>query len=179
MFLLIPNNISPLVLNYHPFNFKVRDVIKKNFHILKNDPQISSVFSNVPLFSFEHSKNICETLVHSSLPQDSSSPIITFPCGVPRCQTCVFIDSSTTILAQKSKFDIKHHFTCASSHISFTASHALNVTCFILEKLEDVWGQGLVSIAMLSKAAMLIGLLPDISILAITVFQIWKFKPSV
>jgi hypothetical protein len=37
----------------------------------------------------------------------------------------------------------------------------------------------LVSIAMLSKAAMLIGLLPDISILAITVFQIWKFKPSV
>ena len=56
--------------------------------------------------------------------------------------------------------------------ITFTASHALNV-------LEDVWGQGLVSIAVLSKAAMLINLLPDISILAITVFQISKFEPSV
>ena len=32
------NNKIPLVLTYHPFNFEVRDVIRKNFHILKNDP---------------------------------------------------------------------------------------------------------------------------------------------
>ncbi len=32
------NNQIPLVLTFHPFNFKVRDIIRKNFHILKNDP---------------------------------------------------------------------------------------------------------------------------------------------
>ncbi len=29
------NNQIPLVLTFHPFNFKVRDIIRKNFHILK------------------------------------------------------------------------------------------------------------------------------------------------
>ena len=72
------NNKIPQVLTYHPFNFKVRDVIRKNYHILKNDPETSSIFSSNPLVSFRHSKNIRETLVHSSLPQDSSSHNGTF-----------------------------------------------------------------------------------------------------
>ena len=46
------NNKIPLVLNYHSFNFIVRDVINKNFHILKNDPETSSTFSDNPLVSF-------------------------------------------------------------------------------------------------------------------------------
>ncbi len=33
------NNQIPLVLTFHPFNFKVSDTIRKNFHILKNDPE--------------------------------------------------------------------------------------------------------------------------------------------
>jgi hypothetical protein len=41
------NKIRPLVLNYHPFNFKVRDVINKNFHILKNDPETILPFSPI------------------------------------------------------------------------------------------------------------------------------------
>ncbi len=42
------NNQIPLVLIFHPFNFKVRDIIRMNFHILKNDPETSSIFSNNP-----------------------------------------------------------------------------------------------------------------------------------
>ena len=81
------HNRTPLVITFHPFNFKVRDVIRKNFHILKNDPETSSIFSNNPLVSFRHSKNIRETLVHSSLPQELSSPCGTFPCGVGQCKS--------------------------------------------------------------------------------------------
>jgi hypothetical protein len=33
------NNKIPRVLTYHLFNFKAKDVIRKNFHILKNDPK--------------------------------------------------------------------------------------------------------------------------------------------
>jgi hypothetical protein len=33
------NNKIPLVLSYHLFNFKVRDVIRKNFHILRKRPR--------------------------------------------------------------------------------------------------------------------------------------------
>ena len=71
------HNRTPLVLTFHPFNFKVRDVIRKNFHILKNDPETSSIFSNNPLVSFCHSINIRETIVHSSLLQELSST-----CGI-------------------------------------------------------------------------------------------------
>ena len=82
------NNQIPLVLTFHPFNFKIRDIIRKNFYILKNDPETSSIFSNNPLVSFRHSKNIRETLVHSNLHQESSPLSGTFPCGVAQCKTC-------------------------------------------------------------------------------------------
>ena len=106
------HNRTPLVLTFHPFNFKVRDVIRKNFHILKSDPETSSTFSSNPLVSFRYSKNIRETLVHSSLPLELSSP----------CGTCKFIDSSTTISAPKFVYHNKHHFTCTSSHLIYCIS---------------------------------------------------------
>ena len=33
----ISDDEIPLVLTFHPFNYKVRDVISRNFQILKND----------------------------------------------------------------------------------------------------------------------------------------------
>ena len=128
---------TPLVLTFHPFNFKVCDVIRKNFHILKNDSETSSIFSINPLVSFRHSKNIRETLVYSSLPQELSSPCGTFPCGVGQCKTCKFIDSFTTISAPKF-FTTSITISRAPLPITSTVNHAVDVACFTLEKLEDV-----------------------------------------
>ena len=66
--------------------------------------------------------SIRETLVHSSLPQELSSPCGTFPCGVGQCKTCKFIDSSMTISAPNFVYHIKHHFTCTSSHLIYCIS---------------------------------------------------------
>jgi hypothetical protein len=54
--------------------------------------------------------------------------------------------------------------------ISRTASHALDVACFILEKLEDLWAQGLVSIGVQSLAMMQTNLLPDILIVVLILY---------
>ena len=88
----------------------------------ENTPETSSIFSNNPLVSFRHSKNVRQTLVHSSLPQELSSPCGTFPCGVSQYKTCKFIDSSTTISSPKFVYHIKHHFTCTSSHLIYCIS---------------------------------------------------------
>ena len=48
------NNKIPL-LTFDPFNFTVRDLMRKNFHNLKNDPETSAIFSNNALVSFRHS----------------------------------------------------------------------------------------------------------------------------
>ena len=41
-----------LVLTFHPFNYKVRDVVSLNSQILKNDPETSAIFTVNPLISF-------------------------------------------------------------------------------------------------------------------------------
>ncbi len=97
-------------------------MIRKNFDTLKNDPETSSIFSNNPLVSFRHSKNIRETLVHSNIHQESSPLSGTFPCGVAQCKTCKFIDSSTVISAPKFTYNIKHNFTCTSTHLIYCIS---------------------------------------------------------
>ena len=79
-------------------------------------------FSPITLSLFSSQKNIRETLVHSSLPQELSSPCGTFPCEVGQCKTCNFIDSSTIISAPKFVYHIKHYFTCTSSHLSYCIS---------------------------------------------------------
>jgi hypothetical protein len=138
------NKIPLVLLTYRPFNFKVRDVIWKNFHILKNDPETSSIFSNNHLDSFRKAKNIRETLAHNSPSQDSSSQNGTFSCRVAKCKICDFINSATTISAPKSQY-----------HVKTAASHEVDVACFMLEKLEVLSGQGLMSIGAQSLATML------------------------
>ena len=115
-------NPTPLVLTHHPFNFSVRDVILRNFHILQNDPETSSIFSDNPLVSFRHNKNIRDTLVHSSLQQNCSEPNGTFPCGIGQCKTCSFTDLDTVISALNSECFIRHHFTCLSSNLIYCIS---------------------------------------------------------
>ena len=106
----------PLVLTFHPFNYKVRDIIRRNFHILRNDPETSSIFSDNPLVSFRRTKNIRDSLVHSALRQNLSAPAGTFPCSRTRCNTCSFLNASTCISGRKSNFFIRHCFTCISSN---------------------------------------------------------------
>ena len=65
----ISDDKIPLVLTFHPFNYKVRDVISRNFLILKNDPETSAIFTDNPLISFRHNKNMRDNLVRSALRQ--------------------------------------------------------------------------------------------------------------
>ena len=111
------SNQIPLVLTFHPFNFKVRDIIRKNFHILKNDPETSSIFSNNPLVSFRHSKNIRETLVHSNLHQESSPLSGTFPCGVAQCRTPPLSFRHPNSLTISNT-----NFTCTSTNLIYCTS---------------------------------------------------------
>ena len=102
--------------------FQNMKILPKFFYVLKNDPETSSIFSNNPLVSFRHSKNIRETPVHSNLHQESSPLSGTFPCGVAQCKTCKLIDSFTVISAPKSTYNIKHNFTCTSTHLIYCIS---------------------------------------------------------
>ena len=89
---------------------------------MKNAPQTASIFSEDPLASFRHNKNIRESLVSSSLTSETSLSEGTFPCKRGNCKTCDYIDSTTTISAPKSNYKIKHQFSCAPSHLIYCIS---------------------------------------------------------
>ena len=115
----ISDDKIPLVLTFHPFNYKVRDVISRNFLILKNDP---AIFTDNPFISFRRNKNIRDNLVRSSLRQNLLAPAGTFSCSRARCYTCSFLNSSTSISGSKSNFVIRHNLTCTCSNIIYCVS---------------------------------------------------------
>jgi len=47
----------PFTLTYHPRNLAIKNVILKNFKILRNDPETKHIFSLPPLISFKRDKN--------------------------------------------------------------------------------------------------------------------------
>ena len=95
-------------MTFHPFNYKVRDVISRTFQILKNDRETSAIFNDNPLISFRRNKNIRDNLVHSALRQNLPAPAGTFSCSRARCYTCSFLNSGTSISGPKSNFVIRH-----------------------------------------------------------------------
>ena len=118
----ISDDKIPLVLTFHPLNYKVRDVISRNFLILQNDPEMSAIFTDNPLISFRCNKNMQDNLVRSALRQNLPAPAGTFSCSRARCYTCSFFNSATSISGPKSNFIIRYNFTCTSSNIIYCIS---------------------------------------------------------
>ena len=48
----------PFTLTFHPHNHAVKSIILKNFKLLQNDSDTSTIFSQPPLISFKRDKNI-------------------------------------------------------------------------------------------------------------------------
>ena len=48
------NNRIPFTLTYHPQNLAVKNIILKNFKILRNDPETKHISPLPPLTSFKH-----------------------------------------------------------------------------------------------------------------------------
>ena len=66
----------PLTLTFHPHNNAVKSIILKHFKLLKNDSETSTIFSQPPLISFKHDKNIGNFLVRSSFQTNDQSELL-------------------------------------------------------------------------------------------------------
>ena len=145
----ISDDKIPLVLTFHPFNYKVRDVISRNFQILKNNSETSAIFTDNPLISFRRNKNIRDNLVRSALRQNLPAPASTFSCSRARCYTCSLLNSATSISGPKSNFVIRHNFTCTSSDIIYCISYSKCCKLYIGEtgrRLSDRFAEHLRSV---------------------------------
>ena len=111
------NNRIPCTLTFHPHNHAVKSIILKNIKLLQNDPDTGRIFSQPPLISLKHDKNIGNFLVGSAF-QTSNQPG-TFKCARARCKTCPFICNVEKLSGPKRSIKITDHFTCTSTNVIY------------------------------------------------------------
>ena len=58
---------------YHPQNLAIKNVILKNFKILRNASETKNIFSLPPLISFKRDKNLDNFLVRSAFKRDNQT----------------------------------------------------------------------------------------------------------
>ena len=117
----------PFTLTFHPHNHAVKSIILKNFKLLQNDSETSTIFSQPPLISFKRDKNIGNFLVRSSFQTNDQSG--TFKCTRSRCQTCLFIHNVEKVSVPKRSIKNTDHFGCTSANVIYC------ITCTYCNKL--------------------------------------------
>ena len=117
----------PFTLTYHPQNLAIKNVILKNFKILRNDPETKHIFSLPPLISFKRDKNLGNFLVRSAFKLNNQPG--TFTCKRTRCKTCPFISNTVKISGPNRSVKVTDHFTCISTNVIYC------ITCTLCKKI--------------------------------------------
>ena len=120
-------NRIPFTLTCHPQNLAVKNVILKNFKILRNDPDTKQIFPLPPLISLKRDKNIGTFLVMCTFKSDNQPG--TFKCKRIRCKTCPYISNTVKISGPSRSAKITDHFTCASANVIYC------ITCTLCKKI--------------------------------------------
>ncbi|KAK2552770.1 hypothetical protein P5673_025925 [Acropora cervicornis] len=117
----------PFTHTYHPQNLAIKNVILKNFKILRNDPETKHMFSLPPLISFKRDKNLGNLLVRSAFKFNDQPG--TFTCKRTRCKTCPFLSNTVKISGPNRSVKVTDHFTCISTNVIYC------ITCTLCKKI--------------------------------------------
>lgn len=79
---------SMFVTTYSTCAEKIKIIIRDSWPVLESDPVLSTVFPEPPLFSFRHSPNLRDKLMHSYLPPATKNMWLRKPTGTFKCMNC-------------------------------------------------------------------------------------------
>ena len=118
---------SIFTLTYHPHNIPVRNILRRNFSLLQEDPDLKDTFKKPPLAAFKRDKNLGDHLIRSVYhPVPRRLPPGNSKCHKPGCKTCPFICTFTIFQGPSGQqFEIKSHFTCQSTDLVYILSCSL------------------------------------------------------
>ena len=121
---VVANNTAidrvPIVTTFHPKNLVAVKIISRNFRILHEDSTTADIFNKPPLRAFRRAKNLKDSLVRSSLPQNpSNQPPGTFLCKRIICRTCPHVNLSPTITTPKRQINVTGHYSCITDNVVY------------------------------------------------------------
>ena len=109
---------TKLILPYHPHSILAKNIILKNFSILKSDPHLGHLFQQNPLIVFRRERNLRDLLVRSRLPHNITTSVGTTPCS-RKCNTCDFTLQVESLQLPKGTLKIKNQFNCESRNVVY------------------------------------------------------------
>ena len=111
-----------LVLRYHPTNAVVKNIMTRNFHLLRVDPDTGDIYRPLRvLCAYRRDNNLRDSLARSHL-NDTTASVEdrgTFPCGLSRCNTCAHTYASPTINTPGGHITINSKYTCTSYNVVY------------------------------------------------------------
>ena len=107
----------PFTFTYHPQNLAIKNIILKNFKILRNDPETKHIFYLPPLISFKRDKSLANFLLGSAFKLNNQPG--TFICKRTRCKTCPSISNTVKISGPNRFVKVTYHFTCISTNVIY------------------------------------------------------------
>ena len=115
--------VIPLILTYNPINHHVKNILSKNFDLLKSDPKTKDLFDNSRVLgAYRRDTNLRDSLVSSNLQSGANTedePNGTFPCRRPRCKTCAHTNPASQINTPGGPLTIRQRFSCTTSNLVY------------------------------------------------------------
>ena len=115
-----PNTI--FVSDWHPMLNNIPAILKRNFHLIENDSELTKIFPSKPLVAFRRPRNIRNHVVRNNIHKEDKKK------GSVKCGKCKFCTSynfatSDTITNKNKNISIKlrHFGSCASEGVIYAA----------------------------------------------------------
>ena len=114
--------IISLVLTCHSTNAVVKNIMTRNFHLLRDDPDTGDIYRSLRvLCAYHHNNNLRDSLVRSHL-NDATASVEdrgTFRYGRSRCNTYAHTNASPTINTPGGHITINSKYTCISYNVVY------------------------------------------------------------
>ena len=109
-----------LSLTYNSHSRTIKDIVEKNFQVLKLDEEVGYLFKEKPLVSYRRDRNIKDMLVRSNFSCTDNNVGLTVSCGRKRCVTCAFVFNEVhTVQGPKGHFCPLGTFSCITKDVVY------------------------------------------------------------
>ena len=120
----------PLVLTYHPTNVQVKNIITRNLHLIRDDPETATIFQPLRILcAYRCDSNLCDSLVRSTLENTTVTNEArgTFPCSRTQCNTCAHTNTSASIATPGGHITAQSKYTCLGKNVVYAVKcHTCN-----------------------------------------------------
>ena len=109
------------VCDWHPKLSSLPAILKQNYHIIENDPELSKIFPTKPIVAYKRPKSIRNHIMRSDIVKKEKQKHKITRCG--KCKLCKTLSLSEKIVNTKAKISIPLQVQggCRSKNLIYAA----------------------------------------------------------